>query len=318
MLRSKLFYPVAFCAIIVTTVLFLRLLTATPDSRNAEAAPSVSNTHIKLPVPPPFPRAQTTVISGKATTGQPYVMKRVVNPDGSGTVTITNRPPGEVFSVSPPSDFRPSAAKSSVQPVAPVQLTLPPSEIHISRPTNEWLRPTYSISERDVSGSGTGQIARIVIVRSACKLLAMNRAGAIQFVRTVALGKLDGINNTPLGRFEVSELYLDPIYSPSDRVRAVNGLPAGTIQPWRAYPVQTRSEGNPNGLGAGWIGLTGNGTSGLGIHGTNDPSSIGTFASDSCVRMPNADIVQLVGLCRPGTIVDIVDQFGVAGSDVRD
>ncbi|HEU0129452.1 MAG TPA: L,D-transpeptidase family protein [Mycobacteriales bacterium] len=44
----------------------------------------------------------------------------------------------------------------------------------------------------------------------------------------------------------------------------------------------------------------------IGIHGTNRPSSIGTAASHGCVRLRNADLLQLVKLVPPGTPVTIV------------
>ncbi len=39
------------------------------------------------------------------------------------------------------------------------------------------------------------------------------------------------------------------------------------------------------------------------IHGTNRPSSIGTFASYGCIRMYNQDIVDLFDRVRVGTQV---------------
>ncbi len=42
-----------------------------------------------------------------------------------------------------------------------------------------------------------------------------------------------------------------------------------------------------------------------GIHGTNNPGSIGTFASHGCIRMYNRDVVQLYSLVQVGTPVDI-------------
>jgi lipoprotein-anchoring transpeptidase ErfK/SrfK len=42
------------------------------------------------------------------------------------------------------------------------------------------------------------------------------------------------------------------------------------------------------------------------IHGTNRPSSIGTFASYGCIRMYNADIVDLFDRVAVGTPVVVV------------
>jgi lipoprotein-anchoring transpeptidase ErfK/SrfK len=43
----------------------------------------------------------------------------------------------------------------------------------------------------------------------------------------------------------------------------------------------------------------------IGIHGTNDPSSIGSSVSHGCVRMRNADITQLAKVLPLGTPVEI-------------
>jgi len=43
------------------------------------------------------------------------------------------------------------------------------------------------------------------------------------------------------------------------------------------------------------------------IHGTPDEASIGTPASHGCIRMRNADVVELFDLVAPGTVVEIVD-----------
>ncbi len=50
---------------------------------------------------------------------------------------------------------------------------------------------------------------------------------------------------------------------------------------------------------------TGKGWKGIGIHGTHDPSSIGTMASEGCIRMHNEDVAELKGLVKIGTPVTI-------------
>lgn len=44
----------------------------------------------------------------------------------------------------------------------------------------------------------------------------------------------------------------------------------------------------------------------VGLHGTNDPSSVGRRASHGCIRMLNADIERLVPLLPLGTPIQIV------------
>lgn len=63
---------------------------------------------------------------------------------------------------------------------------------------------------------------------------------------------------------------------------------------------------NPGGpFGARWLGLTAPGGS-YGIHGTNDPSSIGKAVSNGCIRMYNKDIIEVADLVPIGTVVEII------------
>jgi lipoprotein-anchoring transpeptidase ErfK/SrfK len=43
----------------------------------------------------------------------------------------------------------------------------------------------------------------------------------------------------------------------------------------------------------------------IGIHGTNEPWSVGHAASHGCVRVPNAVAARLVGMVAAGTPVEI-------------
>jgi lipoprotein-anchoring transpeptidase ErfK/SrfK len=43
----------------------------------------------------------------------------------------------------------------------------------------------------------------------------------------------------------------------------------------------------------------------IGLHGTDDPASIGRSVSHGCVRMRNRDIAQLVRILPLGTPIDI-------------
>ena len=62
---------------------------------------------------------------------------------------------------------------------------------------------------------------------------------------------------------------------------------------------------NPGGpFGSRWMGLTAPGGS-YGIHGTNNPSSIGNAASAGCIRMYNHDVIELYNLVSIGTVVEI-------------
>lgn len=64
--------------------------------------------------------------------------------------------------------------------------------------------------------------------------------------------------------------------------------------------------GSPrNPLGTRWLGLSLGGGREYGIHGTNEPGSIGGHVSHGCVRMHNADVEELFRLLPIGTPVTI-------------
>jgi len=75
-----------------------------------------------------------------------------------------------------------------------------------------------------------------------------------------------------------------------------------TPTPTGDYTIVTKAP-NPGGpFGAYWLGLS---KPHYGIHGTNDPSSIGHFVSHGCIRMYNQDVKQLAALVPIGTWVRI-------------
>lgn len=63
---------------------------------------------------------------------------------------------------------------------------------------------------------------------------------------------------------------------------------------------------NPGGpFGARWLGL--NAPYGdYGIHGTNNPSSIGKSVSNGCIRMFNRNVIELSSIVPIGTVVVII------------
>ena len=61
--------------------------------------------------------------------------------------------------------------------------------------------------------------------------------------------------------------------------------------------------GTNNPLGPRWIGLN---VKGFGIHGTNQPNSIGKSASHGCIRLRNSDIQDLFARVQVGDRVSLV------------
>jgi L,D-transpeptidase ErfK/SrfK len=75
-----------------------------------------------------------------------------------------------------------------------------------------------------------------------------------------------------------------------------------TQTPIGSYVIVNR-EPNPGGpFGVMWLSLS---KAGYGIHGTNDPSSIGKAVSHGCVRMYNHDVLNLAKQVPNGTLVNI-------------
>ncbi|WP_186429393.1 L,D-transpeptidase [Clostridium sp. BSD9I1] len=63
---------------------------------------------------------------------------------------------------------------------------------------------------------------------------------------------------------------------------------------------------NPGGpFGVRWMGLS---IPHYGIHGTNNPASIGTRVSNGCIRMYNKDVLELANTVPIGTPVQIINQ----------
>ncbi|HBN96985.1 MAG TPA: hypothetical protein DDZ66_11850 [Firmicutes bacterium] len=94
------------------------------------------------------------------------------------------------------------------------------------------------------------------------------------------------LNPSVLGETTIINRVINPTYYPSR-----GGAP---IAPGPDNPVGTR-----------WLGL---GFPGYGIHGTNNPDSIGSPASSGCIRMQNAHVEELADLIQVGTPVKLIYQ----------
>lgn len=89
--------------------------------------------------------------------------------------------------------------------------------------------------------------------------------------------------------------------------KVIRGFPVGigkmlTETPVGTYAIVNKAP-NPGGpFGAYWMGLS---KPHYGIHGTNDPASIGREVSHGCIRMYNQDVLQLAKMVPIGTAVTI-------------
>ena len=75
-----------------------------------------------------------------------------------------------------------------------------------------------------------------------------------------------------------------------------------TATPMGTYRIINK-QSNPGGpFGIFWMGLS---KRHYGIHGTNNPSSIGKSVSHGCIRMFNNDVLELSSMVPVGTTVHI-------------
>jgi lipoprotein-anchoring transpeptidase ErfK/SrfK len=100
-------------------------------------------------------------------------------------------------------------------------------------------------------------------------------------VRTFAVAVGAAVSPSPTGEFQIVSRISNPTYYHPGVV-----IPAGA--------------GNP--IGTRWVGLN---KKGYGIHGTNEPRSIGRAASHGCIRLRNRDIERLFAVVRVGDTVEI-------------
>lgn len=135
--------------------------------------------------------------------------------------------------------------------------------------------------------SGTPSFAKnkqLIIVNKTTNELAFFNNGVLERKFKVATGKLDSY--TPEGRFKVVIKLKNP--------------------PYYKYNIPGGHPNNP--LGPRWIGINARGTNGhvYGIHGTNNPNSIGKYVSEGCVRMYNNEVMWLYDRVQIGAEVIII------------
>jgi lipoprotein-anchoring transpeptidase ErfK/SrfK len=127
----------------------------------------------------------------------------------------------------------------------------------------------------------------IVVIRRDSKRLHFYRGMRLWKVFGVATGQSS--YPTPIGKFSIVTMQRHPWWYPPDADWADGQEP---VPP---------GPGNP--LGTRWMGLS---VSGVGMHGTPDPASIGYSASHGCIRMRIPEAEWLFNRVRLGTTVFIV------------
>ncbi|MGA9673126.1 MAG: L,D-transpeptidase [Terracidiphilus sp.] len=123
---------------------------------------------------------------------------------------------------------------------------------------------------------------RVIVVSLEDRKLALVEDGQVKKVYTVAVGKPS--TPSPVGSFTIERRVANPTYHHNGK----------TVAPGPRNPVGTR-----------WMGLS---KRGYGIHGTNEPTSIGKAASHGCIRMARVDLEELYSLVAEGDTVELIGE----------
>lgn len=133
-----------------------------------------------------------------------------------------------------------------------------------------------------VQQAPAAQETKRVVVSLQDHKLALVEDGQVKKVYSVAVGKPS--TPSPVGTFTIERRAANPTYHHNGK----------TIAPGPHNPVGTR-----------WMGLS---IRGYGIHGTNEPNSIGKAASHGCIRMGRADLEEFYGMVAVGDTVELIGE----------
>ena len=130
-------------------------------------------------------------------------------------------------------------------------------------------------------GADTGNEGRVrrLVVSIPDRKLAVVEDNHVGAVYAVAVGAPN--SPSPTGTFTIVNRVANPTYY---------------------HPGKVIAPGPQNPIGTRWIGLN---QKGYGIHGTDEPSSIGSAKSHGCIRLRNADVERLFERVRPGDVVEL-------------
>ncbi len=140
--------------------------------------------------------------------------------------------------------------------------------------------PIWPLGENPVPGDP------YLVINKDRQEMAFLTEGEVKQVFPVAIGKVG--DETPEGEFTILIKAINPYYRKGD-------IPGG-------------DENNP--LGSRWIGFDAENTNGriFGIHGTNNPHSIGNAVTAGCIRMRNEDVEVLFEEIPIGMKVLVVNE----------
>ena len=135
------------------------------------------------------------------------------------------------------------------------------------------------IGRADAADTANEAIVRRLVVSIPDRKLVVIENNEVVEVFTVAVGAPN--SPSPTGTFTIVNRVVNPTYY---------------------HPGKVIAPGPQNPIGTRWIGLN---QKGYGIHGTDQPSSIGYAKSHGCIRLRNADVERLFERVRSGDVVEL-------------
>jgi lipoprotein-anchoring transpeptidase ErfK/SrfK len=132
--------------------------------------------------------------------------------------------------------------------------------------------------------------ARRIVVSIPDRKLAVLEAGRVVKIFPTAVGAPK--SPSPTGSYVIVQRLADPTWYGKGKI----------VPPGKASPIGTR-----------WLGLS---VKGYGIHGTNNPASIGHNASHGCIRLRNHDVEELFGMVSVGDAVELVGERTAATAEI--
>jgi lipoprotein-anchoring transpeptidase ErfK/SrfK len=140
----------------------------------------------------------------------------------------------------------------------------------------------FSLAAKAEQAGQVNTPQRVIVVSLQDHKLALVENGVVRKIYAVAVGKPS--TPSPEGTFTIERRVANPTYRHNGK----------TVLPGPGNPVGTR-----------WMGLS---KPGYGIHGTNEPRSIGKAASHGCIRMAKADLEEFYELVAVGDTVRLIGQ----------
>lgn len=120
-----------------------------------------------------------------------------------------------------------------------------------------------------------------IFVDKHCNILVLKKDGDELKTYRVSTGK---DNSTPVGTFKIQEKLERPL--------------------WYKVGAVVSPDSDEYELGERWMGIS---ADGYGIHGTSDETTIGAQVTQGCIRMKNAEVIELFDMVPSGTEVEIVN-----------